>query len=131
MYGMWESCCSCGQLLAWVIRPQQIVATGLDQYGDPRSEVLQGMPARLFMHELDHLRGKCMLNQVMGPEFVVSVLAMHQRALWPVHYPSAEAYATMPGSFFDYTTNTIVPVDGLQDYAADMTREMFGNKKIK
>jgi peptide deformylase len=131
MYGMWENCSSCGPLMAWVVRPQQIVGTGLDQFGDPKKEVLKGLHARLFMHELDHLRGKSMMNQCMGSEFVVSTLAMHQRSLWPVNYPSAEAYATLPGAFFDYTTNCVVPVEGMEEFMEETAREMFGNKTIR
>ena len=83
------------------------------------------------MHELDHLQGKSMMNQCPSSEFVVSLLSIHQRSLWPVHYPSAEAYVTLPGQFFDYTTNSVMPVPGLAEFTAQTAREMFDRKTIR
>lgn len=114
MYGMWENCISCGACNAWVIRPQKISCHGLDQYGNEKHHVLEGLAARCLMHELDHLRGKSIIHQALGPEFVVSASALGQRDLWPANFPSAEAYSTAPNQFFDYVRNTTVVPGGLE-----------------
>lgn len=130
MYGMWENCISCGACNAWVMRPQRITCTGLDQHGNEKREVLDGMRARCLMHELDHLRGKTIIQQAVGPEFVVSGIAMGQRDLWPVNFPSAEAYVTGPQQFFDYVQNTTIIPPGMEWwYAQNMTRQ-FANERL-
>ncbi|KAK7199736.1 polypeptide deformylase-like protein [Novymonas esmeraldas] len=130
MYGMWENCISCGAATAWVIRPQRITCTGFDEHGRAKTQVLDGMRARCLMHEMDHLMGKTILHQTTGPEFVVSTVAMSQRQLWPANFPSAEAYITAPGQFFDYVQNTTVIPPGLEWWYAQSMRDEFGNERI-
>lgn len=130
MYGMWENCISCGVCNAWVLRPQKITCTGWDQHGNEKTEVLDGMRARCLMHELDHLRGKTILQQALGPEFVVSGSAMSQRDLWPVNFPSAEAYGTPPHFFFDYVLNTLVVPKGLEWWHAAQNMQQFDDQRL-
>ncbi|KAG5470532.1 hypothetical protein LSCM1_01776 [Leishmania martiniquensis] len=130
MYGMWENCISCGASMAWVVRPQRITCSGYDEHGSQKVQVLDGMRARCLMHELDHLMGKTIFDQTTGPEFVVSSVAMAQRHLWPANFPSAEAYMTIPGQFFDYVRNTTVIPPGMEWWYAQNTREEFGNDRI-
>lgn len=130
MYGMWENCISCGVCHAWVLRPQRITCKGWDQHGNEKVELLDGMRARCLMHELDHLRGKTILQQSLGPEFVVSGTAMAQRDLWPVNFPSAEAYTTPPHIFFDYVANTTVIPKGLEWWHAAQNMQHFDDQRI-
>ncbi|KPA84668.1 putative polypeptide deformylase-like protein [Leptomonas pyrrhocoris] len=129
MYGMWENCISCGSTTAWVVRPQRITCRGLDQHGNEKIEVLDGMRARCLMHEMDHLMGKTIFHQTMGPEFVVSTVAMGQRNLWPANFPSAEAYVTLSQQFFDYVTNTTIIPPGMEWwYAQNMAQEFHSER---
>lgn len=130
MYGMWENCISCGATTAWVVRPQRITCTGMDEHGNEKVEVLDGMRARCLMHELDHLMGKTIFHQTVGPEFVVSSVAMGQRHLWPANFPSAEAYVTMPQQFFDYVQNTTVIPRGMEWWYAQNMNQEFNNERI-
>ncbi|EPY35558.1 peptide deformylase [Strigomonas culicis] len=131
MYGMWENCVSCGACHAWVIRPQRVTCTGYDQHGKRKQQVLGGMLARCLMHELDHLSGKTILQQTVGPEFVVSGVAMAQRDLWPANFPSAEAYMTGSHQFFDYVTNTTIVPQGLEFwYAQNTSSQSFQDERL-
>lgn len=130
MYGMWENCISCGATTAWVVRPQRITCSGLDQHGNKKVEVLEGMRARCLMHELDHLMGKTIFHQTTGPEFVVSSIAMGQRHLWPPNFPSAEAYVTQQQQFFDYVLNTTVIPKGLEWWYAQHMAQEFSDARI-
>jgi peptide deformylase len=130
MYGMWENCCSLGKVAAWVVRPQSVHCSGLDEYGNPKAELLQGFRARLMMHELDHLQGKSILQQSLGPDFVVAQHSLEQRDLWPDDFPSIEAKMTPEFHFFDYVTNCVVPIPGF-DYDS-LARDMFNeNARIQ
>ncbi|KAI5687534.1 Polypeptide deformylase [Leishmania braziliensis] len=131
MYGMWENCISCGTATAWVVRPQRITCRGYNEHGREKVQVLDGMRARCLMHEMDHLMGKTIFHQTMGPEFVVSSVAMAQRHLWPANFPSAEAYVTIPGQFFDYVQNTTVIPPGMEWWYAQNMRNEFGNERIE
>lgn len=130
MYGMWENCISCGVCNAWVLRPQKVMCKGWDQHGNEKVELLDGLRARCLMHEMDHLRGKSILQQALGPEFVVSGCAMSQRDLWPVNFPSAEAYSTPLHLFFDYVENTLVIPKGLERWHAAQNMQQFDNERL-
>ncbi|CCW62789.1 unnamed protein product [Phytomonas sp. EM1] len=131
MYGMWENCISCGLSHAWVVRPQRITCKGFDVVGNEKEEVLDGMRARCLMHELDHLNGKTIFHQAMGPEFVVSGSALGQRDLWPPNFPSAEAYVTPTHVFFDYVTNTTVIPKGLEWWFDQQSySQHFSNERL-
>lgn len=130
MYGMWENCISCGATSAWVVRPQRITCVGTDEHGNEKVEVLEGMRARCLMHELDHLRGRTILHQTMGPEFVTSTVAMSQRHLWPANFPSAEAYATGPCQFFDYVKNTTIIPSGMEWWHVQSMNQEFSDPRL-
>lgn len=130
MYGMWENCLSCGAAVAWILRPQQIVATGVDEFGNEKKELLTGLRARLFMHELDHLRGKTILQQALGPDFIVSQSALSQRDLWPANFPSAEAAMTQPMEFFDYVQNRTLVPPGLEWMVMQSSAQQFEDLRI-
>lgn len=131
MYGMWENCASCGAASAWVVRPQSIQVQGYDEYGNEKKEVLNGIRARLMMHELDHLQGKTIIQQALGPDFVVSQSALAQKDLWAANFPSAEAHMTAPMQFFDYVTNQTIVPPGFEWYFLHMMQQQFSDLRIK
>lgn len=114
MYGMWENDVSTGSVQAWVVRPQAIAVTFMDEFGVQQEKVLTGFKARLFMHEYDFLQGSCFMHQAYSGDFIVSMGAMYEKDLWPVGYPSMEAHQTGFQQFFDYTTNQIIVPPGLE-----------------
>ena len=131
MFGYWENCVSCSAIHAWVIRPQTISVKGYNESGVPKEEVMTGMKARLLMHELDHLRGVSMMQQAPSTDFLVAHCALMQQDVWPANFPSAEAYVTPPGHFFDYVSNKVVVPEGLEWYHAATQNQMkFTDKKI-
>jgi peptide deformylase len=131
MYGMWENCASCGAACAWVVRPQSILVEGYDEYGNAKKEVLSGIRARLMMHELDHLQGKTIIQQALGPDFVVSQSALAQKDLWAANFPSAEAHMTASMQFFDYVTNQTIVPPGFEWYFMHMAQQQFDDLRIK
>lgn len=129
MYGMWENCVSCGVVHSWVLRPQQIHVKGWDEYGNKKAETLSGLRARLLMHEMDHLEGQTIIHRALGPEFIVSMQALSQKNLWPVNFPSAEAYTTGPAQFFDYVKNEPIIPPGMEWMFAQQSMH-FNNEQI-
>lgn len=130
MFGMWENCLSCGSATAWILRPQSVVVKGFDEFGNEKTELMSGIKARLLMHEMDHLQGKTIIQQALGPEFIVSQSALAQKALWPPNFPSAEAYVTGAMQFFDYVTNEVVIPKGFEWAHATMNMQQFVKPEI-
>lgn len=128
MYGMWENCISCSTCNAWVVRPQRITCKGFDRYGNQKMEVLDGLRARCLMHELDHLKGQSIIEHALGPEFVVSTIALAQRDLWPPNFPSAEASITPPYHFFDYVQNSVIVPPGLEWWHVQNSQHFTDNR---
>ena len=54
---MWEGCLSVPDVLLNISRPYKIKARWTNEHGKKVEEVLVGMTARCFLHELDHLNG--------------------------------------------------------------------------
>jgi len=61
---MEEGCLSFPQLWLKVKRPVSIIATWSDQNGNEQSIHFDGVEARCFQHELDHLDGICFTDRV-------------------------------------------------------------------
>ena len=125
MYGTWENCASCFNVVAWVIRPQVISVTGLDLNGNYRRKTLDGISARLMLHEMDHLHGLTIHQQAQGPEFILSMEALLQRDQWITGFPSTEAHTTPQGYFFDYTSNNRIPI---MNTISDLNAQRFKGK---
>jgi peptide deformylase len=53
----WEGCLSFAELLVLVPRPRAVRVQYLTRQGQPATLELQGFPARVVQHELDHLNG--------------------------------------------------------------------------
>jgi peptide deformylase len=66
---MWEGCLSAGSsgLFAKVLRYEKIEAQYLDEQGMQHTETLEGLPAQVFQHEVDHLNGILFMDHVTDP----------------------------------------------------------------
>lgn len=59
-----EGCLSFNNLLLKIKRPRRIRARFTNPDGQTETRVFDGITARCFLHELDHLNGKTMLEEV-------------------------------------------------------------------
>jgi peptide deformylase len=59
----WEGCLSFVELLVLVSRPLAVRVDYLDRHGQPQMVELQGFPARVVLHEYDHLEGILTLDR--------------------------------------------------------------------
>jgi len=62
--GYWEGCLSVPGLRGFVERPQHVKIRYTSGLGEPCVLELQGFPATVFQHELDHLDGILFLDRV-------------------------------------------------------------------
>lgn len=62
--GYWEGCLSIPGLRGFVERPQHIKTQYLSENGEVQGLELQGFPATVFQHEIDHLDGKLYIDRV-------------------------------------------------------------------
>jgi peptide deformylase len=53
-----EGCLSCPGITAEIERPSHIIIKGLDRDGNPVKLEVEGALARIFQHEVDHLKGR-------------------------------------------------------------------------
>ncbi len=58
-----EGCLSLGPVRVDVERPVEVTIEGRDASGEPVSFSLEGLPARVVQHELDHLDGKLIIDR--------------------------------------------------------------------
>ncbi len=65
-----EGCLSIPALYGQVRRPKSIVIRGLNRHGKPIRLVLDELPARIVLHEVDHLDGVLFIDRVI-PETLV------------------------------------------------------------
>lgn len=63
-----EACMSIPKLSGTVIRPVQITVTAQDIHGKEFTEVFTGWPARVLMHENDHLNGVLFIDRIPQDE---------------------------------------------------------------
>jgi peptide deformylase len=62
--GFWEGCLSIPEIRGLVYRPRKIKVDFLDINAEPQSLVLEGFPATVFQHELDHLFGVLFIDRI-------------------------------------------------------------------
>lgn len=62
-----EGCLSVPDLRGVVRRAVKIRVTAWDRHGEPIDEVVQGLSAGTYQHEVDHLFGKLFLDRVEDP----------------------------------------------------------------
>jgi len=60
-----EGCLSIPQLFGYVKRPKHIVLRGINRHGKPIRLTLEGDPARIAMHEVDHLDGVLFIDRAI------------------------------------------------------------------
>jgi peptide deformylase len=61
-----EGCLSVPGFNATVVRPQRAVVKGLDREGNLRQVDGEGLLARAFQHEMDHLDGRLFIDHLRG-----------------------------------------------------------------
>ena len=59
-----EACLSCGERRGIVTRPSKVTVRALDRYGKMQEYTGEGLLARAFCHELDHLDGVLFLYRM-------------------------------------------------------------------
>lgn len=62
--GFWEGCLSVPDLRGYVERPQHVRVAYRDLDGRPQALELEGFPATVFQHELDHLDGVLYVDRI-------------------------------------------------------------------
>jgi len=66
MNTMEEGCLSIPDVFARVVRPAEIVVSYQNELGEEEKQSLDGLTARVFQHELDHLDGILFIDRI-GP----------------------------------------------------------------
>lgn len=61
-----EGCLSVPTFNATVVRPSRVVVNGLDRTGAPHRREGEGLLARAFQHEMDHLDGTLFVDRLRG-----------------------------------------------------------------
>jgi peptide deformylase len=61
-----EGCLSVPGFNATVLRPARVVVKGLDREGHPQQVAGEGLLARAFQHEMDHLDGQVFIDRLRG-----------------------------------------------------------------
>ena len=61
-----EGCLSVPGFNATVVRPERAVVKGLDRLGQPQQQEANGLLARAFQHEMDHLDGMLFVDRLRG-----------------------------------------------------------------
>lgn len=64
---LWEGCISNDEHLCLVERPKFVAAQWHNLKGQPVNVMLSGLVARIFQHEVDHLNGELMWEEVADP----------------------------------------------------------------
>lgn len=98
---MWEGCLSVPGLRGWVERPAEIIIRGLDEHGAPKEERLNGLSARIFQHELDHLDGILFSQRVSDKKFLFPQASIDTKDSWAKDWPSPGSYKTNLGELSD------------------------------
>ena len=66
----YEGCLSIPGLRGEVFRPDRVTVTAMNLDGQKFSETLEGFPARIVMHETDHLHGILYIDRMEEPRDV-------------------------------------------------------------
>ena len=61
-----EGCLSVPDFNATVVRPSRVVVKGLDRTGTESQREGEGLLARAFQHEMDHLDGTLFVDRLRG-----------------------------------------------------------------
>lgn len=72
LVSLWEGCLSVPGVRGKVTRPDAVGVEYMDQSGQSRLIELKGFPARIFLHEYDHLIGKTFVDRVASVQDLVT-----------------------------------------------------------
>ena len=61
---MEEGCLSIPDVFARVVRPSEVSVTWTNELNEEEKERLDGLTARVFQHELDHLEGILFIDRI-------------------------------------------------------------------
>ena len=75
----WEGCLSVPGLRGWVPRPDAVTVSYRNAAGEARTQTFTDFPARIFLHEYDHLIGKTFLDRLASLDDLVSQRVYEQR----------------------------------------------------
>lgn len=67
-----EGCLSVPGIRGRVTRPSEVTVRYTDPDGAAQTLSLSGFPARIFLHEFDHLEGRTFLDQVESPADLIA-----------------------------------------------------------
>jgi peptide deformylase len=73
-----EGCLSLPGFNATVMRPMRAVVKGLDRHGEPQQHEGNGLLARVFQHEMDHLDGTLFVDRLRGIKRDLIVKKIHK-----------------------------------------------------
>ena len=73
-----EGCLSVPGFNATVARPSRVVMKGLDRHGQPQQIEGNGLLARCFQHEMDHLEGVLFVDRLRGLQKDLIVRKIHK-----------------------------------------------------
>jgi peptide deformylase len=73
-----EGCLSVPGFTATVARPQRVVLQGLDRQGALQMVEAEGLLARAFQHEMDHLDGRLFIDRLRGIKRDLIVRKIHK-----------------------------------------------------
>lgn len=76
-YTFFEGCLSVSGFSALVPRKGAVQVRGLDESGTPVCIDAEGWPARIFQHEIDHLKGVLYIDRMLSRSFCVNEEAAH------------------------------------------------------
>ncbi|WP_299734580.1 peptide deformylase [uncultured Endozoicomonas sp.] len=93
----WEGCLSVPGMRGWVERPSAVKIRGFNEQGGVIEADLSGFPARVMLHELDHLNGLLFTDQVDSPKLLLSNDAFRHQDIWPEGWPTENARKASPG----------------------------------
>ena len=73
-----EGCLSVPGFNATVMRPMRVVVKGLDRHGEEHQHEGNGLLARAFQHEMDHLDGALFVDRLRGIKRDLIVRKIHK-----------------------------------------------------
>lgn len=96
----WEPCASCCFVMHYIERPRTVRIRALDAMGKPFEVTLDGMLARMALHEFDHMNGVLFTRRAVDASHVLPLDGFCSMSDWSDDYPSLEARSTFLYNIF-------------------------------
>ena len=77
----WEGCLSCPTIRGKVPRHKKITVVYYDEFGEKQTVRLEGLQARLFQHEIDHLNGNVYVDRMKDMKSLMTLSEFEERIL--------------------------------------------------